>query len=107
MVFLFNCYDFFIDNIAKHPAKISDLMKSFFWFSLAAGGTWMRSLKYKIIVCAGSSIVLMDCKGKQNPDNFINYIFSARDNYLSKINSQHSHDYSLNDNSIETNVYVN
>ena len=58
-LFLFNVYDFYFqaDSSTRAPATGRDVIASFVWLSVAALGTWMRSVKYIGIACAGTNIL--------------------------------------------------
>jgi hypothetical protein len=91
-IFLFNSYDYFIGTTTKNPAHVKDVIFSFMWFSMAAIGTWMRSVRYIGIVCAGTSLFFMDKKGSQNPRNYIDSILEARKHYFNCLETEYKNE---------------
>ena len=89
-LFLFNVYDFYFqtNSSARGPATGRDVIASLVWLSVATLGTWMRSVKYIGIACAGSNIFFLDKKGKQNPSEYLQNILNTRNNYLQQISGQ-------------------
>ena len=91
-LFIFNMYDFYFpsEDSARVAATGRDVLVSFVWLSVAAVGTWMRSVKYIGIACVGASLFFLDDKGKQNPSEYVQKILDTRDQYLQWLSSQNT-----------------
>ncbi|MFC3153491.1 hypothetical protein ACFOEK_20800 [Litoribrevibacter euphylliae] len=86
-LFLINIYDFYFysEGAGRPPATSRDILFSLVWFLLASFGTWMRSVKYIGIACAGGNLFFLDVKGKQDPEKYLNQILHSRDFYFQSL----------------------
>ena len=105
-LFVFNTYHYYFGTNTNNPAELSAVIKPLVWFALATTGTWMRSVKYIGITCAGTDLFFMDIKGKQNPQTFIDEIIKAKYKYFKDLDKEFNLKNDNDDNFLESNVTI-